>query len=187
MNEEIERKIIRQKLKNFCSNRKNFIVTTRFNDITYHENAMYRTKNTKTKCIYCAPEPVTTKIPYDSILFVIEMNNDINKVMGIGIVRNHPRVNKYSIYENKSYGRYTYVGTGRIDRCEMENDEEELMELLDLLCFKGNRHMKRGQGLRSFPIGILYELQEEDSIDVHELIGQMFKKRMKQNKELQKE
>lgn len=186
MTEEIERKIIRQKIKNFCSNRKNFIVTTRFNNATYNENVMYRTKNTKTKCIYCAPEPITTKIPYDSVLFVIEMNNDINKTMGIGLVRNHPRVNKYSVYENKSYGRYTYVGTTRIDRSEMENDEEELMELLDLFCFKGNRHMKRGQGLRSFPTEILYELHHEDSVDIHQLIGEMFKKRIK-NKELQKE
>jgi hypothetical protein len=187
MNEDIERKLTRQKIKNFCNNRKNFIVTTRFNNITYHENSMYRTKNTKTKCIYCAPEPVTKKIPYDSVLFVIEMNNDINKIMGVGLVRNHPRLNKPNVYENKSYGRYTYVGTMRIDRSVMNDEEEELMELLDLLCFKGNKHMKRGQGLRSFPTEILYELNNQDNVDVHQLVSEMFKNRIKKNKQIHKE
>lgn len=187
MNEEMDRKIIRQKIRNFCNERKNYIVTTRFNNKTFQENTYYRRKNDKYKCIYCAPEPITQKIPYDSVLFVIEMNNELNKTMGIGLVRNHPRVNKFSIYENKSYCRYTYVGSIRIDRTDMEEDEEEIMELLDLFCFKGNKHMKRGQGIRSFPVEILFELQQEDSIDIHKLISEMFKKRFKKNKDLQKE
>lgn len=187
MDEEINRKIIRQKIRNFCNERKNYIVTTRFNNKTFQENTYYRINNGKYNCIYCAPEPITQKIPYDSVLFVIEMNNELNKTMGIGLVRNHPRVNKFSIYENKSYCRYTYVGSTRIDRTDMEEDEEEIMELLDLFCFKGNKHMKRGQGIRSFPVEILFELQQEDSIDIHKLISEMFKTRFKQNKDLQKE
>ena len=62
---------------------------------------------------------------------------------------------------------------------DMEEDEEEIMELLDLFCFKGNKHMKRGQGIRSFPVEILFELKQEDSIDIHKLISEMFKKRFK--------
>lgn len=179
MPEEIDRKIIRKKIRNFCNERKNYIVTTRFNNKTFQENACYRRKSDKYKCIYCAPEPITQKIPYDSVLFVIEMNNELNKIMGVGLVRNHPRVNKFSIYENKGYCRYTYVGSTRIDRTDMDEDEEEIMELLDLFCFKGNKHMKRGQGIRSFPVEILFELQHEDSIDIHKLISEMFKKRFK--------
>ena len=64
----------------------------------------------------------------------------------------------------------------------MEEDEEEIMELLDLFCFKGNKHMKRGQGIRSFPVEILFELQQEDSIDIRKLISEMFKKRFKKIK-----
>ena len=47
--------------------------------------------------------------------------------------------------------------------------------------------MKRGQGIRSFPVEILFELQQEDSIDITKLISEMFKKRFKKNKDLQKE
>ena len=41
MNEEIERKVIRQKIRNFCNERKNYIVTTRFNNKTFQENTYY--------------------------------------------------------------------------------------------------------------------------------------------------
>ena len=57
----MDRKIIRQKIRNFCNERKNYIVTTRFNNKTFQENTYYRRKNDKYKCVYCAPEPITQK------------------------------------------------------------------------------------------------------------------------------
>ena len=53
------------------------------------------------------------------------------------------------VYQNSNYNRYVYV-KHRIDRCEMTKEENTIMQALDILCFTGNTHMKRGQGLDNF-------------------------------------
>ena len=109
-------------------------------------------------------------------MFVLEMNNDTNQIVGIGMVKNRAIRDKYKVYENGNYNRYVFVGNNRIDRTDMNDDEESVMQLFDRLCFKGNRHMKRGQGLRSFPVELLYELSKK--LDLTKFIVEMFKKRM---------
>ena len=68
------------------------VVSTRFNTETYQENKEYRTKNNMGifACIYCAPQPMSPKIVPESLVFVIEMNNTINQVEGIGLIQNIP-------------------------------------------------------------------------------------------------
>jgi hypothetical protein len=109
-------------------------------------------------------------------MFVLEMNNDTNKIIGIGMVRNHPVVNKYSVYSEGNYNRYVFVGKTRIDRSEMDEEEERIMKVFDILCFTGNKHMKRGQGLRLFPVEMLYRCSKK--IDLVQFICEMFRKRM---------
>jgi hypothetical protein len=104
------------------------------------------------------------------------MNNDINQIAGIGLVRNHYYCEKYRVYRNNNYNRYVYPGKQRIDRSEMNARENAVMQIFDILCFTGNKHMKRGQGLKSFPCEILYKYK--DQIDLVGFIGSMFKKRM---------
>ena len=91
------------------------------------------------------------------------------------MVKNRAIRDKYKVYENGNYNRYVFVGNNRIDRTDMNDDEESVMQLFDRLCFKGNRHMKRGQGLRSFPVELLYELSKK--LDLTKFIVEMFKKR----------
>jgi hypothetical protein len=50
------------------------------------------------------------------------------------------------------------------------------MKIFDILCFTGNRHMKRGQGLKSFPIDMLYRCSKR--IDLVKFISEMFKTRL---------
>jgi len=109
-------------------------------------------------------------------MFILEMNNDTNQIMGIGLVRNHPILNKYHVYDNGNYNRYVYVGKNRIDRADMSEKEEQIMKVFDILCFTGNRHMKRGQGLKSFPTDILYRCSKK--VDLVKFISEMFKSRM---------
>jgi hypothetical protein len=109
-------------------------------------------------------------------MFVLEMNNDTNKIIGIGMVRNHPYVNKYSVYSEGNYNRYVYVGKTRIDRESMTEEEERIMTVFDILCFTGNKHMKRGQGLKSFPIDMLYRCSVK--LDLVQFIREMFKRRL---------
>jgi hypothetical protein len=113
----------------------------------------------------------------ESIMFVLEMNNDTNKIMGIGMVRNRAIVSKISVYSNGNYNRYVYIGKTRINRTEMSEDEERIMKVFDILCFSGNTHMKRGQGLKSFPTEMLFKMSAR--LDMVSYIGEMFKKRIR--------
>ena len=171
----------KQKLKDYKKEMTKFIMTSRFNNATWEENIRYRGRLNHHGCIYCCPVQVTQKIPYDSLMFVLEMNNDTNEIIGIGMVKNHPIMDKYKVYENGNYNRYVFVGNTRIDRSDMNEDEESVMQLFDMLCFKGNRHMKRGQGLRSFPMDMLYELSKK--LDLTTFIVEMFKRRMSSKQE----
>jgi hypothetical protein len=104
------------------------------------------------------------------------MNNDTNKIMGIGMIRNHPVLNKFFVYDNGNYNRYVYIGKNRISRTDMSEEEEKVMQIFDILCFQGNRHMKRGQGLKSFPVDMLYRCSKK--LDLVKFIGNMFKIRL---------
>jgi hypothetical protein len=112
----------------------------------------------------------------ETIMFVLEMNNDTNKIMGVGMVRNRPIVSKIMVYSNGNYNRYVFIGKTRINRTEMTEEEEQIMKVFDILCFSGNKHMKRGQGLKSFPSDMLYKMSKR--LDLVSYIGEMFKKRI---------
>jgi hypothetical protein len=53
---------------------KQFIVTSRFNDRTWAENQAFRQQHPKFGCIYCAPTTITSMVPVDTPIFVLEMN-----------------------------------------------------------------------------------------------------------------
>lgn len=166
----------KKEIKDFKLKQRQYLLTSRFNNETWSENQTYRKRHYNIGSIYCTPEKISQSIPLNSIIFVLEMNNDTNKVMGIGMVRNYPICDKYHVYNNGNYNRFVYVGKNRISREEMTEDEEDIMKVFDILCFKGNRHMKRGQGLRSFPIDILYRCSKR--LDLVNFISEMFKKRL---------
>jgi hypothetical protein len=156
---------------------KHHILTSRFNNQTWTENNNYRRRNPNIGCVYGAPIKISTDVPVDSIIFMLEMNNDTNKIMGIGMIKNHPINAQLDIYEKRNYSRYIYTGKHRIDRTEMSGDEELVMLAFDELCFRGNHHMKRGQGLLSFPVEILCRCLKV--MDLVEFITNMFRIRIR--------
>jgi hypothetical protein len=155
-----------------------YLLTTRFNNSTWRENRQYCEKTNKT-CAYCTPCPISNNIPKESVLFILEMNNELNKIIGIGMLRNIPRKGNL-VYGDGNYNRFSYIGKTRINRSEMDKTEEELMVLLDDKCFKGKGHLKRGQGLTLFPMSTLYRFEnskENPPIQIIPKIVEMFKKR----------
>jgi len=164
-------------LRNYHKTLQNFILTTRFNNSTWEENRRFIEKNEKASCIYCSPAPLCAKVPLDVKVFVLEMNNDINKIMGIGLVNNHPKIQKYNVYTNGNYNRYCFIGKHRIDRSEMDEDEETIMKKLDILCFTGNKHMKRGQGLKLFSLEFIFDFSSSQ-FDLVGFVKEMFRKRI---------
>lgn len=156
--EELEKRLQKKKeahaIREFKKQQKMVIMTSRFTNATQQENEKFREKSWKTGCIYCSPEQVSEKISVHSTLLVLEMNNDTNKIIGVGMCANKPFINRYAIYSNENYNRYNYVGKYRITREELTQEEEAVFKALDILCFRGNEHMKRGHGIKAFPTKI---------------------------------
>ena len=125
------------------------LAVTRFNNKTWEENCNYRDKNEMNGCCYGTPVLLQVDIAIGALLYILEMNNDKNHIMGIGLIRNHNRADKrYCIYSDGNYNRYNYRSDYRIDRAEFKKNNNSLLELLELLVFKGYTHLKRGQGIQ---------------------------------------
>jgi len=133
-------------------NDKFYLLTTRFNNYTFNENKIFKQKHNFEGCIYNVPQEISPKIPILSKVFVFEMNNEENKIMGIGYLKNKPNFRKRRIiYSDNNYNRYSYIGKYRIDRKELYKDEKEFLKIIEDLVFKGSDHIKRGQGFISIP------------------------------------
>ncbi len=183
--EELEKRIREQiEFREFKKNIKKYIVTSVFTEPTFQTNRQFIEKIKTSpnpqmqsiECIYCSSVKMSVKIPLDSVVYVLEMNNTQNKIEGIGLVRNHPHINRFRIYENMNYNRFNFVGKNRIDRKEMTVEEEEIMAKLDVMCFRGKNHLKRQKGLYLFPPYKLFEYRKE--IDFIQCVVNMFKNRM---------
>ena len=155
------------------------IMTTRFSNDTWLENRDYIMRNDKLECIYCSPDPIRHDIAKNSVMFILEMNNSNNKIMGVGMVRNSAVCGKYKVYSKENYNRFVYAGNKRIDREELNDDEESIIKIFEELCFKGSRHMKRGQGIKAFPLQILFNCNKELNINLVEKVSNMFKNRLR--------
>lgn len=153
------------------------IVTTRFNEKTFNENKLYREHcmSPKPGCIYTASHPIAVNVPLDKEIFVLEMNNETNRIMGIGLIYNIPIYNKYKVHDNSKYNVFSYVGKFRIDRNDMCENENDIMKVFDILCFKGKRNLKRLKGIKRFPIDMLYNCK--DILDIVSFVHDMFIKR----------
>jgi len=170
-----EKRQERNNISDYLRNKNRYIMTSRFSNATWNENRSFMTTKPKLGCVYCSPSQLGKNVPIDGVLFVLEMNNDKNRIMGIGMVVNHPQMRKYSVYQNNNYNRYVFSGKHRIDRDDMSEKEEQIMKAFDILCFKGHYHMKRGQGLLSYPPIMLY--RASNVIDLVDFINNMFKNR----------
>lgn len=149
------------------------IVSTRFNNDTWKENTEYREKNKLSGCSYGAPYTMSPKIPLTALVFVVEMNNSINKIEGIGLVRNKSSHDKtYKIHYDRNYNRYIYQGKYRVSREDIERINPRLTGVIDNVCFKGYTHLKRGIGFTSVSEKILKE--KCSGLDLKNEIKQVF-------------
>jgi len=128
-----------------------YIATTRFNNDSFIENERWRERNGWNGCVYGTPVKIKENVIPQSNIFVIEMNNDENKIMGIGLIKNSLSMPSKRIYSAGNYNRYTYKGKRRIKRTELNEEHEKVVSILEELLFKGSRHMKRGQGITVIP------------------------------------
>ena len=121
-------------------------LTTRFTNDTLAENLRFR-ENNNVACIYNAIVPISDKHPFKD-LYILEMNNSTNKLIGIGIITKKiwPRE---AIYLDPSYNRYTYKGWKHIPASLLP---ETMVQELEEKLFFGRGHMKRGKSFTQFPV-----------------------------------
>ena len=123
------------------------IATSRFNNETWGENNDYRRRINSKGCIYGVPLQISPKIPKRNLVFVVEMNNSKNEIEGIGLVRNQVQFDKYyRIYQTGNYNRYIYKSNYHIARETIETFNEDLLDRIEFILFRGKTHMKRGSG-----------------------------------------
>lgn len=136
------------------------IVGTRFNNKTYLENLNFRNRTKWEGCVYGTPKVMPVKIPTETRVLVLEMNNEENKLEGIGVIENIPIFRRFKIYSDDNYNRLIYKSKKRIDKSlllksiedeKLRESYENLFEKLELICFKGKGHIKRGNGFTKLP------------------------------------
>ena len=144
------------------TNRPAILACTRFNNKTWQEYQDWLNTNQQTyeqiyhrslKCIYGTPREISyKKIPLHAKILVIEMNNDENKIEGIGEIINQTANEVYrsssnsskqtiqfkKLFTDRNYSRYIYIGnTYYASRDELERNHTEdaqyINKQLDLL------------------------------------------------------
>ena len=151
------------------------LLTSRFNTVTWRENEEYRQRMGITGCIYGAPLQVTHKINLMSSAYVIEMNNSINKIEGIGLFVNRNVLDKnYRIYSDMDYNRYIYKGSKHLIADKITDEySKRVISVLEQLLFKGSRHCKRAQGITALPDWITHN---KFGFDFVPCLNEIFKK-----------
>jgi len=159
------------------------IVTTRFNHETYYANYAYRKKHQETfSCIYCSPCELSSKIAYGTPVYVIEMNNSTNQVLGIGLIRNRYETTRYyKVHSNGNWNRYIYVGKSFVSRDLLMLSNPAFLYVLEDVLFKGKTHSKRGNGFTRLPEKLVVQKKKE-GIDIKREIQRYFHKDDKDEK-----
>lgn len=162
------------------------LATDRFNNDTWSESYAYRKKK-GLACIYAPPCRISEAVDLDSPVFVIEMNNSINQIIGIGLIKNKIITDKvYRVQSDSNYNRYIYIGHHHITREEINNYNPELVFVLENILFKGYTHSKRGAGITRLPEKVL-QLPICEHMDIKKEIRNIFvlhfREKMKYKKE----
>jgi hypothetical protein len=123
------------------------IASTRFNNNTFAQNMAYRLKSGE-PVLYGTGFQIHSKYPPGIILFVVEMNNDENRIEGIGLISNNIVFDKkHRIYDDSNYNRFIYRGDHWLSREKMLEIDPEMVTIFDKILFKGKSHLKRQSGI----------------------------------------
>lgn len=124
------------------------LAVTRFNNLTINENKKWRESRQYDGCIYGTSVKIKESISPEMILIVFEMNNSLDIIEGIGIIKNNIVHKKYNIYSDKNYNRYVYKSNFRVDKNSFDDIIKINIKKLEKLLFTGKTHMKRGHGIQ---------------------------------------
>lgn len=150
-----------------------YVVAARFSAPTWEEHCSYRERKKLVGCVYGAPLPIANSIPYRAPVFVLEMNFQQHRIMGVGLVSNDFLVGVHHIYKDTQYNVCSYSGKYRVDREEMTREEEEIMSLFDDALFWKSKIWRIRNGLTQIPQWI----RDLSNFNYRQVLRDMFVKR----------
>lgn len=149
----MERKINKHKMLQQL-NKPFHIGTARFTNKTYSQNLKWKERKKWEGCCYGFDKKLPSIVKTGDLVFVIEMNNTRNMVMGIGLIQNYYRAeNRTRIYTSEEWNQVVYRSEYHISResiLEKPKGKYFIM-FLERLLFTGYGHFKRGQGCLTIP------------------------------------
>ena len=129
--------------------------TVRFNNKTYLENYCWKQRKKHKGCAYGLNKSLCKNIPKGKYIYIIEMNNDINKIMGIGKIKNDlVHSNRSRMYKEEGRNQFIYKSKHFISRNDIINNIPNaiiVIRFLENLLFYGSKHFKRGEGCIILP------------------------------------
>tara|TARA_Y100000389_G_scaffold167729_1_gene173032 strand:- start:49 stop:717 length:669 start_codon:yes stop_codon:yes gene_type:complete len=131
------------------------IYTTRFNNLTYNENKKLKKTLSWNGCLYGVDK--LQQHCNNKALFVLDMNNEMNKIMSIGLITcNISKNQDIEIYSNCKYNNYIYKGKYYI---QIYNNPEIhyiwknfIYNEFEKILFFGKSNQKRSNGITRFPL-----------------------------------
>lgn len=147
------------------------IYTTRFTSETYYQNMRYKQNINWGGSLYSTMLTFPVNTP-DKLLFVLDMNNTTNKIVGIGILQNRlAKEQNVNIYSNPAFNNYVYKSAYHISLarfygnteehdniCKEENKNKDVFgwqkfieDEFESKLFYGKSHSKRGGSFMVFP------------------------------------
>ena len=153
------------------------IYTTRFTSDTYYQNVRFKQNIQWNGSLYSTMLKFPVNTP-DKVLFILDMNNTTNKIVGIGLMRNIlAKDQSVNIYSNPSFNNYIYKSTYYISLAEIydfENNDDisdsdsgsesnketkaehnewskYIEDEFEAKLFYGKSHSKRGGSFMVFP------------------------------------
>lgn len=127
------------------------VATTRFTNFRYEYITLWKMKNKWKGCVYPVKNKIKECIADNIDIYVIEMNNDENKIIGVGKINNIIKKRKkvYDGNELERNNQYLYKSKYFISREDILKKEEnkELIKYLETLLFTGYNHVKQLKGI----------------------------------------
>jgi hypothetical protein len=145
------------------------VCVTRFDNTSLNERELWKQTTNFNGTIYGTPTPINKTILQNEQLIVLEMNNTINKIIGIGLINNVIHIKKYKIYSHNNYNRYIYLSNKSIDTNIINTND--IFQKIEKILFYGKNNYKRGQGIQELPI----TAREIDNINVQRMINNILK------------
>lgn len=149
------------------------VMSTRYNAATWAASERYRNKH-NLSCIYSCSGRITESVLLGSMVYVVEMNNDTNQIIGIGLIKNRAADKRHKVQDDCNvYNRYVYVGICHMSREVINQYNPLLVYILEDILFKGKTHSKRGRGLTRVPECVMHAPVCE-GVDIKHEIMQTF-------------